>query len=40
VKRYFYEAGTIQETLKDDTDLKQAIEILSDADKYNKILNK
>ncbi len=40
VKRYFYEAGTIQETLKQDVDLKKAQEILHDTEQYNKILGK
>ena len=40
VKRYFYEAGTIQESLKQDVDLKKAHEILADMEQYNKILGK
>ena len=40
VKRYFYEAGTIQESLKQDVDLKKAQEILADMEQYNKILGK
>ncbi len=40
IKRYFYEAGSIQEALKDDPDLSKAIEILESKDEYNKILNK
>ncbi len=40
VKRYFYEAGTIQEALKDDVDLSKATEILNDKAEYNKILGK
>lgn len=39
VKRYFYEAGSVEESLKDDDDLKKAIEILNDNKEYNRILN-
>lgn len=40
IKRYFYEAGSIQEVLKDDPDLSKAIEILDNTTEYNKILGK
>ena len=40
IKRYFFESGSVQEMLKDDTDLPRAIEILSNMEEYNKILNK
>jgi carboxyl-terminal processing protease len=40
IKRYFYESGSVQEMLKDDTDLPRAIEILSNMEEYKKILNK
>lgn len=40
VKRYFFEAGSIEESLKQDVDLKRAQELLNNIDEYNKILNK
>lgn len=40
VKRYFFEAGTIQEGLKQDVDLERAQEILANPAEYNKILGK
>ena len=39
IKRYFYESGSVQEMLKDDTDLPRAMEILADKNEYNKILS-
>ena len=39
VKRYFFESGTIQESLKQDVDLQKAQEILADRTEYNRILN-
>ena len=39
IKRYFYESGSVQEMLKDDTDLPRAMEILTDKNEYNKILS-
>ena len=38
VKRYFYERGAVQETLKDDIGLKKAIEILQQPEEYKKVL--
>ena len=38
VKRYFYERGAVQETLKDDIGLKKAIEILQQLEEYKKVL--
>ena len=38
VKRYYFEKGTVQETLKDDADLKKAIEVLQQPEEYNKVL--
>lgn len=38
VKRYYFEKGAVQETLKDDADLKKAIEVLQQPEEYNKIL--
>lgn len=38
IKRYFYESGTILETLKDDTDLEKAQEILASPATYRQIL--
>ena len=38
VKRYAYQAGLIEQSLKDDNDLKKAIEVLSTPKEYQKIL--
>ena len=38
VKRYYFEKGAVQETLKDDEDLKKAIEVLQQPEEYNKVL--
>ena len=39
IKRYYYQAGVVEEFLKDDEDLKKATEILSNTEEYRKILN-
>ena len=38
VRRYYFQAGTVEQALKDDNDLKQAIELLNNPAEYNKIL--
>ena len=38
VKRYYFEKGSVQETLKDDADLKKALEVLQNQTEYKKIL--
>ena len=38
VKRYYYQKGEIMESLKDDTDLKKAIEVLNSPELYAKTL--
>ena len=38
VKRYYFEKGAVQESLKDDADLKKAIEVLQQPEEYNKVL--
>ena len=38
VKRYYYEKGAVQETLKDDADLKKVLEVLQNQEEYKKIL--
>ena len=38
VKRYYFEKGAVQENLKDDADLKKAIEVLQQPEEYNKVL--
>lgn len=38
VKRYYYEKGGVQETLKDDPDLKKALEVLQQPVEYKKVL--
>lgn len=39
VGRYYYEAGQIQTNLKDDNQLKKAIDILNNQEKYSSILS-
>lgn len=39
VKRYYYQRGAIIEQLKDDDDLKKAIEILTSPEEYRKMLS-
>jgi len=38
VSRYYFQTGRIEYTLKNDLDLKKAVEVLADADKYKQIL--
>jgi carboxyl-terminal processing protease len=38
VKRYYFEKGAVQETLKEDIGLKKAIEILQQPEEYKKVL--
>lgn len=40
VSYYYYDEGSVEYLLKDDIDLKTAIEILNDNKKYNEILKK
>ena len=40
VRRYYFEKGAVQEGLKDDPDLKKAIEVLQQPEEYKKILTK
>lgn len=39
VKRYYYQKGELQESLKEDEVLEKAIEVLGDQELYNKILS-
>lgn len=39
VTRYFYQRGAVMQRLKDDEDLRKAIEVLGDAEKYHSILS-
>lgn len=39
VKRYYYQRGAIIEQLKDDDDLKKAVEILTSPEEYHKMLS-
>lgn len=39
IKRYYYQRGGIIEQLKDDADLKEAMQVLTDTAKYNKMLS-
>ena len=38
VKRYYFEKGAVQEGLKDDPDLKKALEVLQQPEEYRKVL--
>ena len=38
VKRYYFEKGAVQESLKDDPDLKKALEVLRQPEEYKKLL--
>lgn len=40
VKRYFYQAGTVQESIKHDKLIQQAVELLADEAKYKDLLKK
>lgn len=39
IKRYYYQRGAIIQQLKDDNDLKEAIKILHESDKYKEMLS-
>ena len=38
LKRYYFEKGAVQESLKDDADLKKALEVLQNPEEYKKVL--
>lgn len=38
IKRYAYQAGEVEESLKDDDDLKKALEVINDREVYCRIL--
>ena len=38
VKRYYYERGAVQEMLKDDAELKKALEVLQNPEEYKNVL--
>ena len=40
VKRYYYQAGAVEEAIKGDEDIAKAIEVLHNESEYNKILGK
>ena len=40
VKRYAYQVGVIEQSLKEDTDLDRAIELLNNPNEYKKILKR
>ena len=39
LKRYYYQKGSIIQQLKDDPDLKEALKVLSDTEKYHSLLS-
>ena len=39
LKRYYFQKGQVQYSLRNDKDLRIAIELLKDTEKYNKILS-
>lgn len=40
VRRYYYQAGVVEESIKGDEDIEKAIKLLNDKREYNKILRK
>ena len=40
IKRYYYQAGIVEEMLKDDDDLKRALDVLHNENEHKKILGK
>lgn len=40
VKRYYYQAGSVEEALKGDEDVEKALEVLGNESEYKKILGK
>lgn len=40
IKRYYFQAGVIEEQIKDDEDVMRAVEIIKNKEEYNKILGK
>lgn len=40
VKRYYYQAGAVEEAIKGDEDIAKALEVLHNESEYNKILGK
>ena len=39
IKRYYYQRGSIIQQLKDDADLKEALQVLGDSARYKGILS-
>ena len=39
LKRYYYQKGSIIQQLKDDPDLKEALKVLGDTEKYHSLLS-
>jgi carboxyl-terminal processing protease len=39
VSQYFYNSGRVENSLKDDEELKKAMEVLSNWERYKKVLN-
>ena len=40
IKRYHYQAGKVEDAIRDDEDIKAALRVLHDESEYKKILNK
>ena len=40
IRRVYYQAGTIEESLKDDVDFEEAVKVLNNAEVYAKALGK
>ena len=40
VKRYYFQRGTVENSLRDDVDFDKAVEILHNPEEYNRILGK
>ncbi|MBK9737269.1 MAG: S41 family peptidase [Saprospiraceae bacterium] len=40
VSRYYYQKGKVQQTLDDDSDVKEAIDVLKDSNRYKSLIGK
>jgi carboxyl-terminal processing protease len=40
ITRYYFSKGRLQNQLKEDEEVEEAIQVLNDSEKYNKLLNK
>ena len=40
VTRYYFQKGKVQQTLDDDPEVKEAISVLKDSNRYKKLLSR